>query len=87
MSKKYDEFMEYRQKVCTNLYYTSDNTSMVPTLDKDLEREIRDRAIISLVEAFVRRNIDFTYGDIVNLLDDSDKELEYEKSKKLTKSF
>lgn len=87
MSKKYDEFMEYGQKVCTNLYYTNDNTSMVPTLDKDLEREIRDRAIISLVEAFVRRNIDFTYGDIVNLLDDSDKELEYEKSKKLTKSF
>lgn len=87
MSKKYDEFMEYVQKVCTNLYYTNDNTSMVPTLDKDLEREIRDRAIISLVEAFVRRNIDFTYGDIVNLLDDSDKELEYEKSKKLTKSF
>lgn len=86
MSKKYDEFMEYGQKVCTNLYYTSDNT-MVPTLDKDLEREIRDRAIISLVEAFVRRNIDFTYGDIVNLLDDSDKELEYEKSKKLKKSF
>ena len=87
MSKKYDKFMEYGQKVCTNLYYTNDNTSMVPTLDKDLEREIRDRAIISLVEAFVRRNIDFTYGDIVNLLDDSDKELEYEKSKKLTKSF
>lgn len=87
MSKKYDEFMEYGQKVCKNLYYTNDNTSMVPTLDKDLEREIRDRAIISLVEAFVRRNIDFTYGDIVNLLDDSDKELEYEKSKKLTKSF
>lgn len=86
MSKKYDEFMEYGQKVCTTLYYTSDNT-MVPTLDKDLEREIRDRAIISLVEAFVRRNIDFTYGDIVNLLDDSDKELEYEKSKKLKKSF
>ena len=87
MSKKYDEFMEYGQKVGTNLYYTSDNASMVPTLDKDLEREIRDRAIISLVEAFVRRNIDFTYGDIVNLLDDSNKELEYEKSKKLKKSF
>ena len=79
MSKKYDEYKNELLNTMNNVFPQQQFTSMIPNIDKDLEREIRDRAIIELVKKAISEGKELTYGDIRLLIDDDPSEKEYEK--------
>ena len=74
MSKKYDEYASR----ANDIYLVPKEVSMMPDIDKDLDREIRDRAIIELVKTAIKEGKELTYGDIRLLIDDDPSEKEYE---------
>ena len=78
MSKKYDEYMNESLNAINNVFPQQQFTQMIPNIDKDLEREIRDRAIIELVKKTISEGKELTYGDIRLLIDDDPSEKEYE---------
>ena len=78
MSKKYDEYMNESLNAINNVFPQQQFTQMIPNIDKDLEREIRDRAIIELVKKAISEGKELTYGDILLLIDDDPSEKEYE---------
>lgn len=78
MSKKYDEYMNESLNAINNVFPQQQFTQMIPNIDKDLEREIRDRAIIELVKKAISEGKELTYGDIRLLIDDDPSEKEYE---------
>ena len=78
MSKKYDEYMNESLNAINNVFPQQQFTQMIPNIDKDLEREIRDRAIIELVKKAISEGKELTYGDIRLLIDDDLSEKEYE---------
>ncbi len=90
MSKKYDELirktskdgisLKLIQKVIPMSLEESDFNKKYG-LDADLLRELRDRAIINFVKLAIKNNIDFTYGDVLLVVDDDATEKEYEGSK------
>ncbi len=91
MSKKYDELIRKTSKDGISLGI--DPQKVIPMspeesgfnkkygLDADLLRELRDRAIINFVKLAIKNNIDFTYGDVLLVVDDDATEKEYEGSK------
>ena len=91
MSKKYDELIRKTSKDGISLRI--DPQKVIPMsleendinkkkgLDADLLRELRDRAIINFVKLAIKNNIDFTYGDVLLVVDDDATEKEYEGSK------
>ena len=82
MSKKYDDYVNELKKETVKAYSFADKTyPMFPEKDKELDREIRDRAIISLVTASVKNGEELSYGDILLLIDNDSSEKEYEESK------
>ncbi len=81
MSKKYDEFRSNDLKKANSIYMTDGLISMFRDIDKDLDREIRDRAIIALVKKSIQEGKELTYGDIRLLIDDDPSEKEYENEK------
>ncbi len=78
MSKKYDEYKNEKLNAINNVFPQQQFTPMIPNIDKDLEREIRDRAIIELVKKAISEGKELTYGDIRLLIDDDPSEKEYE---------
>ena len=78
MSKKYDEYMNESLNAINNVFPHQQFPQMIPNIDKDLEREIRDRAIIELVKKAISEGKELTYGDIRLLIDDDPSEKEYE---------
>ena len=78
MSKKYDEYMNESLNAINNVFPQQQFTPMIPNIDKDLEREIRDRAIIELVKKAISEGKELTYGDIRLIIDDDPSEKEYE---------
>lgn len=78
MSKKYDEYKNESSNAINNVFPQQQITPMIPNIDKDLEREIRDRAIIELVKKAISEGKELTYGDIRLLIDDDPSEKEYE---------
>jgi hypothetical protein len=78
MSKKYDEYKNESLNSANSIFPGQKNTSMMPNLDEDLYREIRDRAIIELVKKATLDGKELTYGDIRLLIDDDPSEKEYE---------
>jgi len=54
---------------------------MVPDVDPQIEREIRDRAIIELVKMSISKGMELTYGDICLMIDNDPSEKEYENMK------
>ena len=82
MSKKYDEYMEHIGTRMGNVYpYPNLEIPMVPVIDAELDREIRDRAIIEFVKVATQSGVDVTYGDIRAMIDCDPSEKEYENSK------
>ena len=82
MSKKYDDYVNELKKETVKAYPFADKTyPMFPEKDKELDREIRDRSIISLVTASVKNGEELSYGDILLLIDNDSSEKEYEESK------
>lgn len=91
MSKKYDELIRKTSKDGISLGI--DPQKVIPMspeesdfnkkygLDADLLRELRDRTIINFVKLAIKNNIDFTYGDVLLVVDDDATEKEYEGSK------
>lgn len=82
MSRKYDEYKNETLNSINNLYLQQKVTPMIPNMDNDLNREIRDRAIIELVKKATLDGKDLTYGDIRLLIDDDSSEKEYENQQK-----
>ena len=80
MSKKYDEYINKDLNKMNNNYPT-EIMHMIPEIDSKLEREIRDRAIIALVEMSISEGMDLTYGDICLIIDNDPSEKEYENMK------
>lgn len=80
MSKKYDEYINKDLNKMNNNYPT-EIMPMIPEIDSKLEREIRDRAIIALVEMSISEGMDLTYGDICLIIDNDPSEKEYENMK------
>lgn len=78
MSKKYDEYKNESLNAINNVFPQQQIVPMIPNIDKDLEREIRDRAIIELVKKTISEGKELTYGDIRLLIDDDPSEKEYE---------
>ncbi len=78
MSKKYDEYKNESLNAINNVSPQQQITPMIPNIDKDLEREIRDRLIIELVKKAISEGKELTYGDIRLLIDDDPSEKEYE---------
>ena len=78
MSKKYDEYKNESLNAINNVFPQQQIVPMIPNIDKDLEREIRDRAIIELVKKAISEGKELTYGDIRLLIDDDPSEKEYE---------
>ena len=78
MSKKYDEYKNKSLNIINNVFPQQQITPMIPNTDKDLEREIRDRAIIELVKKAISEGKELTYGDIRLLIDCDPSEKEYE---------
>ena len=79
MSKKYDEYKNESLNAINNVFPQQQITPMtIPNIDKDLDREIRDRAIIELVKEEISEGKELTYGDIRLLIDDDPSEKEYE---------
>ena len=81
MSKKYDDYVNNVKKHGDNyMKYLFEKTvcPMIPEIDDELTRELRDRAIIALVKKSVSKGIDLTYGDIRIIVDNDSSEKEYE---------
>ncbi len=78
MSKKYDEYVNEKFNIINDVFPQQQNTPMIPNIDKDLDKEIRDRAIIELVKKALSEGKELTYGDIRLLIDDDPSEKEYE---------
>ena len=78
MSKEYDEYKEIVLNNIKDFYPSKTITPMIPNINKELDREIRDRAIIELVKKATLEGKDLTYGDIRLLIDDDSSEKEYE---------
>lgn len=82
MSKKYDEYKNESLHTINNVFPQQQIIPMIPNMiqniDKDLEREIRDRAIIELVKKAISEGKELTYGDIRLLIDHDLSEKEYE---------
>ena len=78
MSKKYDEYKNESLNAINNVFPRQQIVPMIPNIDKDLEREIRDRAIIELVKKAISEGKELTYGDIRLLIDEDPSEKEYE---------
>jgi hypothetical protein len=78
MSKKYDEYINESLNSINNDFPPQQIIPMIPNIDKDLEREIRDRLIIELVKKAISEGKELTYGDIRLLIDDDPSEKEYE---------
>ena len=85
MSKKYDEFKKMAMSdMSSNSIFPSYMNQVTPMInhDKDLVREIRDRAIIAAVTMALEAGQSISYGDIRILVDNDYSEKEYESSKK-----
>ena len=80
MSKRYDEYINKVTNKMNNNFLT-EVIPMVPDVDRKLEREIRDRAIIELVKMSISKGMELTYGDICLMIDDDPSEKEYENIK------
>ena len=78
MSKKYDEYKKESLNAINSVSPQQQITPMIPNIDKDLDREIRDRAIIGLVMKAISEGKELTYGDIRLLIDGDPSEKEYE---------
>ena len=76
MSKKYDEYVE-------TVGVNNEPTPFVPTIDKELNMELRDRAIIALVTKAIKEGKELSYGDIRLIIDNDSNEKDYENLKKL----
>ncbi len=88
MSKKYDEFKEMAMSdMSSNSIFPSYMNHVTPMInhDKDLDREIRDRAIIAAVTMALEAGQSISYGDIRILVDNDYSEKEYESSKEQEK--
>ena len=88
MSKKYDEFKKMAMSdMPSNSIFPSYMNQVTPMInhDKDLVREIRDRAIIAAVTMALEAGQSISYGDIRILVDNDYSEKEYESSKKQEK--
>ena len=77
MSKKYDEYVKYSEASWNN-FFNKEFVPMVPERDLELEREIRDRAIIETVTIALKNGKELSYGEIRLLVDDDPSEIEYE---------
>ena len=78
MSKKYDEYKGEILNNINNLYTSKNVVPMIPDMDKTLDNEIRDRAIIELVKNAIAAGKELSYGDIRLMLDGDLSEKEYE---------
>lgn len=79
MSKKYDEYVKKVAADLNLLYpYKDKVVPMIPERDPELDREIRDRAIISAVTIALKNGKELSYGEIRLLVDDDPSEMEYE---------
>ena len=88
MSKKYDEFKKKAMSdMSSNSIFPSYMNQVTPMInhDKDLVREIRDRAIIAAVTMALEAGQSISYGDIRILVDNDYSEKEYESSKEQEK--
>ena len=91
MSKKYDEYKAETLDRANELYILTNKVipmDLDSNVDKELDREIRDRAIIELVRKATLEGKELTYGDIRLMIDEdsSEKEYENEKAEQLTKA-
>ena len=77
MSRKYDEYKE-KTKADWNNFFNKEYVPMIPERDPELERELRDRAIISAVTIALKNGKELSYGEIRLLVDDDPSEIEYE---------
>jgi len=80
MSKKYDEYINKVSNRINN-NFPSEGIPMVPDVDPQIEREIRDKAIIGLVKMSISKGMELTYGDICLMIDNDPSEKEYENMK------
>ncbi len=80
MSKKYDEYVNQHKDQAKVIVPIERVHEMLPDLpeDKDLERELRDRAIIAYVTYMVKSGKPFTYADVREVVDNDTSEREYE---------
>ena len=78
MSKKYDEFVKNNIIESNNILEFDKVIPMIPERDPELERELRDRAIISVVTMALKKGKELSYGEIRLFVDDDLSELEYE---------
>ena len=86
--KKYDEFKKMAMSdMSSNSIFPSYMNQVTPMInhDKDLDREIRDRAIIAAVTMALEAGQSISYGDIRILVDNDYSEKEYESSKEQEK--
>ena len=84
MSKKYDEYMAETLDRANELYILTNKVipmDLDSNVDKELDREIRDRAIIELVRKATLEGKELTYGDIRLMIDEDSTEKEYENEK------
>ena len=86
MSQIYDEYVANKTKEINNLFPSNKAQPMFPEkneilYDKELYRELRDRAIISLVTKAIKEGNELSYGDIRMMVDNDPTEKEYETSK------
>ena len=86
MSQKYEEYCSSMKDRIGNLYHNpNEEISMIPKKDEELDREIRDRAIIGLVKKATLEGKELSYGDIRLIIDDDPTEKEYENGRLKTK--
>ncbi len=78
MSKKYDEFVKNNLIESNNILEFDKVIPMIPERDPELERELRDRTIISVVTMALKKGKELSYGEIRLFVDDDLSELEYE---------
>ena len=78
MSKKYDDYVKSTKDNLSIVYFNSEVVPMIPEKDPELDREIRDKAIISAVTIALKNGKELSYGEIRLLVDDDPSEMEYE---------
>ena len=86
MSKKYDEHILKTIEDMNRIFPTKGKVlpmcpDEIEEVDSDLRREIRDRAIIALIQKANMAGMELTYGDIRLLIDGDSSEKEYENEK------
>ena len=85
MSQKYEDYANRMKEKMSKAYpFSNEVVPMFSERDNELYREIRDRAIISLVTKAVKTGKELSYGDIRLLIDDDPTEKQYEESKTKT---